>query len=73
MRKRSHETLRARRCSVDMAVGRIIHLITRDRTSGEMFADLRVERNVERGFGVEVWRARRWIVHSGILMMGKDE
>ena len=67
MSKMSQAVLRARRCSVERLVGRMIHRITRETTSGEMLAVRRVERNVERGFGVVWWRARRWMVRRGMV------
>lgn len=57
--------LRARRCSVESLVGRIIQRITRDTTKGVMFEDLRVERKV--AMLVVGWRERRWRVQSGIV------
>jgi hypothetical protein len=64
-RKRSQWMLRPRRVSVDWWLGRIIHRMTRDTTRGEISEDLRVVRKAERG--VVGFRARRWIVQSGIL------
>lgn len=66
----SQAVLRARRCSVESFVGRIIQRITREITRGFSVLDCRVERNVERGFGVVVCRARRWRVQSGIVAVG---
>lgn len=45
---------RARRCSVESFEGSIIQRMTRDTTSGDMFADFNVERNVRIGLGVVV-------------------
>jgi hypothetical protein len=62
-----HRMLRASKCSVEIYVGRMIQRITRDTTSGLRFDDARVDRKVDKGFGVVVWSARRWIEQSGIL------
>lgn len=59
--------LRARRFEVESLVGRIIQRRTREMTSGVRDVECRVERKVVRGFGVVVWRDRRWIVQRGIL------
>ena len=50
---------RASRCSVDSFEGRIIQRMTRETTSGDVFVDFNVERNVKIGLGVVLWRARR--------------
>jgi len=63
----SQAMFRARRCSVDILVGKIIQRITRETTRGLAVLDLRVERNVDKGLGVVLWRARRWSVQSGIV------
>lgn len=63
----SQWTFRASRCSVEILEGRIIHLITRDTTSGDALLDFSVERKVSNGFGVVECRASRWRVQSGIL------
>lgn len=67
MRRRSHVMLRARRCSVEILVGRMIQRITRETTRGLMGLDLRADRKVDIGLGVVLWSARRWRVHSGIV------
>lgn len=66
MSKISQAMFRASRCSVESCVGRMIHLITRDTTSGDRFVDFRVERKVRIGLGVVRCRARRWSVQSGM-------
>jgi hypothetical protein len=45
----------------------MIHRITRDTTSGDTFADLRVQRKVEKGFGVVECNETRCRVQSGIV------
>ncbi len=72
MRSISHAMLRARRCSVEMCVGRMIQRITREITRGLRAVEESVERKVGRGEGVVGWRARRWSVQSGILSVGAD-
>lgn len=63
----SQAMFRARRCSVEILVGRIIHRITRETTRGLMLLVLRVDRNVDSGLGVVLCKARRWSVQSGIV------
>ena len=58
---------RANRCSVESCVGRMIHRITLDTTSGDRVVDLRVERKVRTGLGVVWCRAMRCSVHSGMM------
>lgn len=65
MRRMSQWMLRARRCSVEIFVGRIIQRTTWDITKGVKFEDLRVERKV--GRAMVGWRDMRWRVQSGIV------
>lgn len=58
---------RARRCSVESLVGRMIQRTTRDTTRGETSVALSVERNVKTEFGV-VWSASKCSVQRGILI-----
>ena len=46
----------------------MIQRITREMTSVDMFVDFNVERKVNMGLGVVLWRARRWSVQRGILV-----
>jgi len=59
MSRRSHEIFRASRCSVESLEGSIIQRMTRDTTSGEMFADFNVETNVRIELGVVLRRETR--------------
>jgi hypothetical protein len=66
-RNRSQWMFCARRFSMEMRVGRMIQRMTREMMMGLRLDDFRVERNVERGFGVVGCRARRWSVQRGMV------
>jgi hypothetical protein len=72
IRRMSHLMFLARRCSVEILVGKMIHRITRDTTSGLTELDARADRNVDTGLGVVLWRASKWRVQSGIVISVKQ-